>query len=272
MVRADLLLLASGQVESRDLAQRLIMAGEVRTAAGDVVAKACRKLPGDTVLQIRKKPPYVSRGGEKLAGFFRCHRHALAGVHALDIGASTGGFTDYLLKNGAASVTCVDVGHGQLHLKLRQDPRVTNFEKVNARHLSAISLPRPCYDLIVMDLSFISLKTVLPATWPLLEGKGLLVALVKPQFEAGRREVSIGRGVITDPAIHRRVLGELRTFALDNLPGARIVAEVPSPLVGMDGNREFFLGIAIGQATDAAQIDDVFQARQLLQSTQNAAP
>jgi 23S rRNA (cytidine1920-2'-O)/16S rRNA (cytidine1409-2'-O)-methyltransferase len=161
----------------------------------------------------------------------------------LDVGASTGGFTDCALQAGAASVVCVDVGRAQLHARLREDPRVTNLEQVNARHLQAADLPRPEFDAVVMDLSFISLRMVLPAVWPLVRTGGWLIALVKPQFEAGKTEVDQGRGIIRDPAIHQRVVDEIRTFAIGNLPGAAFVGTVDSPLAGTDGNREFLLAL-----------------------------
>jgi 23S rRNA (cytidine1920-2'-O)/16S rRNA (cytidine1409-2'-O)-methyltransferase len=247
------------------------MAGQVRTAAGEVVDKPGRELARDTALTVLRPLPYVGRGGEKLAGFFRTFPWNLADVHALDVGASTGGFTDYLLQGGAASVTCVDVGHGQLHQKLRQNPRVTNLEGVNARRLTATPLPQPSYGLITVDLSFISLRTVLPELWPLLEEEGLLVALIKPQFEASRREVGRGRGVIVDPAIHGRVRREIRVFVEATLPGARVVAEVPSPLAGADGNREFFIGIA-NRSNGTVQPADVTETGELAQAVQNFLP
>jgi 23S rRNA (cytidine1920-2'-O)/16S rRNA (cytidine1409-2'-O)-methyltransferase len=266
-MRADELLVAAGLAESRNLAQRLILAGQVRTASGEMVDKPGREYARDADFSVLRPPPYVGRGGEKLAGFFQAFPWDLAGVHGLDVGASTGGFTDYLLQRGAASVTCVDVGHGQLHPRLLRDPRVTNREGVNARRLAAASLPRAAYGVIAVDLSFISLRAVLPELWPLLEGKGLLVALIKPQFEASRREASRGRGVIGDPAIHRRVREELAAFAVAALPASRIVAEVPSPLTGADGNREFFIGIArrtdgAADPADVGQFGDLAQALQ----------
>jgi 23S rRNA (cytidine1920-2'-O)/16S rRNA (cytidine1409-2'-O)-methyltransferase len=138
----------------------------------------------------------------------------------------------------------VDVGHGQLHDKLRRDPRVTNLEKMNARHLAAGDLPRADYDVVVMDLSFISLKTVLPAVWPFLRPGGTLIALVKPQFEAGRAEVQKGEGIIRDDLVRERVLAEVRDFAVKELPGATVRGEMECPVHGADGNREYLLGLA----------------------------
>jgi 23S rRNA (cytidine1920-2'-O)/16S rRNA (cytidine1409-2'-O)-methyltransferase len=161
----------------------------------------------------------------------------------LDVGASTGGFTDCALQSGATDVVCVDVGRAQLHAKLRADSRVTNLEKINARNLRAEDLPRPDYDVIVMDLSFISLKSVLPAVWPLLRTGGTLVALVKPQFEAGKAEVDKGRGIIRDTAVQEAVLADIQGFALTQLPAAQLVGAMDSPITGTDGNREFLLGL-----------------------------
>ena len=166
----------------------------------------------------------------------------MTGAHVLDVGASTGGFTDCVLQAGAADVVCVDVGRAQLHAKLRADPRVTNLEKINARHLSPTDLPRSEFDLVVMDLSFISLTSVLPAVWPCLRAGGTLVALVKPQFEAGKTEVDKGRGVIRDTAVQNATLAKVRDFAL-GLAGAKLIGTMDSPITGADGNREFLLGL-----------------------------
>ncbi len=167
---------------------------------------------------------------------------SLAGAHVLDVGASTGGFTDCALQAEAADVTCVDVGRAQLHARLRADPRVTNLEKVNARNLRPGDLPRAAYDAVLMDLSFISLKAVLPAVWPFLRPGGRLIALVKPQFEAGRAEADRGRGVIRDPDVRAAALATVSEFALA-LPGAALLGSMESPIAGADGNREFLLGL-----------------------------
>ncbi|MDR2664137.1 MAG: TlyA family RNA methyltransferase, partial [Puniceicoccales bacterium] len=172
--RADELLVRQGLAESRSLAQRLILAGQVLLEGGGTVDKPSRPFPLDTPFRLKEKPRYVGRGGEKLEGFFRSQPENLAGLRALDIGASTGGFSDFLLQNGVAAVTCVDVGHGQLHYQLRKDPRVRCLEGVNARRLTAVLPEGEPFDLIVMDLSFISLKKVLPEAWRLLAGGGLL--------------------------------------------------------------------------------------------------
>lgn len=241
-IRLDELLVARGLALSRAQAKALIMSGRVRHGT-ERLDKPGKEHPADLAVTIDQPPRFVSRGGEKLAAWLEKFPLDLRGAHVLDVGASTGGFTDCALQAGAASATCVDVGHGQLHEKLRRDPRVTNLEKLNARHLAAGDLPRPAYDLVVMDLSFISLRSVLPAVWPFLRPGGTLVALVKPQFEAGKAEVDKGRGIIRDDAVRLRVLGEVRNFALQSLPGAILAGEMESPVHGADGNREFLLGL-----------------------------
>jgi 23S rRNA (cytidine1920-2'-O)/16S rRNA (cytidine1409-2'-O)-methyltransferase len=183
----------------------------------------------------------VSRGGVKLSPELDHFGFDPNGRVALDVGASTGGFTDCALQAGAADVVCVDVGRAQLHAKLRADPRVTNLEKINARHLRPGDLPRADFDAIVMDVSFISLKAVLPAVWNFLRPGGTLVALVKPQFEAGKAEVDKGRGVIRDVAVQDAVLARIGAFAVAELAGAEIVGTMDSPITGADGNREFLL-------------------------------
>lgn len=246
--RLDELLVARGLSPSRAQAKALIMSGRVRHGT-ERLDKPGKEYPTDVELSIDQPPRFVSRGGDKLASWLERFPLDLAGAHVLDIGASTGGFTDCALQAGATSSTCVDVGHGQLHEKLRRDPRVTNLEKVNARHLAAGALPRATYDLVVMDLSFISLRNVLPAVWPFLRPGGTLVALVKPQFEAGKAEVDRGQGVIRDDAVRQRVLDEVREFALRELPGARLRGERDCPVHGADGNREFLLGLERTPAT-----------------------
>ncbi len=218
------------------------MSGRVRHGT-ERLDKPGKDYPLDFELTIDQPPRFVSRGGEKLTAWLEQFPLELTGTHVLDVGASTGGFSDCALQAGAASATCVDVGHGQLHEKLRRDPRVTNLEKVNARRLKPGDLPRRDYDVIVMDLSFISLRSVLPAVWPFLRPGGTLVALVKPQFEAGKAEVDKGQGIIRDDAVRQRVLVEIRDFALQELPGATVRGEMECPVHGADGNREFLLGL-----------------------------
>ncbi|EIP98121.1 hemolysin A [Opitutaceae bacterium TAV1] len=242
-IRLDELLVARGLAESRSQAKALVMSGRVRHGT-ERLDKPGKVYADDIALVLDRPPRFVSRGGEKLQGFIDRFGLDLRGAHLLDVGASTGGFTDCALQAGAASAVCVDVGRAQLHARLRGDPRVTNLEQVNARHLKPGDLPRPAFDVVVMDLSFISLKSVLPAIWPFVApGSGTLVALVKPQFEAGKAEVDKGRGVIRDPAIQEAVLADITAFALGTLPGATLAGSMDSPITGADGNREFLLGL-----------------------------
>jgi 23S rRNA (cytidine1920-2'-O)/16S rRNA (cytidine1409-2'-O)-methyltransferase len=239
-IRLDELLVARGLAESRAQAKALIMTGRVRHGT-ERLDKPGKEFAPDFELTIDQPPRFVSRGGEKLAAALEHFSIDLRGAHVLDVGASTGGFTDCALQAGAVDVVCVDVGRAQLHAKLRADPRVTNLEKINARFLDPRDLPRREFDAVVMDLSFISLKTVLPAVWPLVRDGGVLVALVKPQFEAGKAEVDKGRGVIRDTAVQDAALAGVRDFALRELAGARLVGTIDSPITGADGNREFLL-------------------------------
>lgn len=240
--RLDELLVARGLAESRSQAKSLIMLGRVLHGT-ERLDKPGKEFPVDLELRVEQPPRFVSRGGEKLAGFLEKFGVNLTGAHLLDVGASTGGFTDCALQAGAVSVVCVDVGRAQLHAKLRSDPRVTNLEKINARALQPGDLPRAEFDAVVMDLSFISLKSVLPAVWPFLKPGGLLIALVKPQFEAGKTEVDKGRGVIRDRAVQDAVLANITQFALVELTGATLLGSIDSPITGTDGNREFLLGL-----------------------------
>jgi len=240
--RLDELLVTRGLSASRSQAKALIMSGRVRHGT-ERLDKPGKEYPVDFALSVDQPPRFVSRGGEKLAAYLEKFPLDLHGAHVLDIGASTGGFTDCALQAGADSATCVDVGTAQLHDKLRRDPRVTSLEKTNARHLAPGALPREHYDVLVMDLSFISLKSVLPAVWPFLRAGGSLIALVKPQFEAGKAEVDRGAGVIRDDAVRVRVFAEVRDFALRELPGASVHGEMECPIHGADGNREFLLGL-----------------------------
>lgn len=238
-VRADDLLFSQGKAESRSQAKILIMAGKVRSGPDSLISKPAQMLSEDTELFVETPPRFVSRGGEKLAGAIEAFNIPVAGLTGLDIGASTGGFTDCLLQNGAESVTCVDVGHGQLHLKLRRDARVFNFEKVNARRLDTVDLPHAVYDLVVGDLSFISLKLVLIPAWNRVKEQGGLVMLIKPQFEASREEVARFSGIIKDEKIRERVVNEILDFARRSLPGFSLIGICESPITGGDGNREF---------------------------------
>lgn len=239
--RLDELLVARGLAASRSQAQAIIRSGKVRHGT-ERLDKPGKDYPVDIAIEIEQPPRFVSRGGEKLAGALAHFQLSLAGAHVLDIGASTGGFTDCSLQAGAADVVCVDVGRAQLHSKLRGDPRVTNLEQINARELRAEQLPRAEYDAIVIDVSFISLRSILPPAWPLLNVGGVLVALVKPQFEAGKAEADKGHGVIRDPAVHARVVEEIVACAAA-LPAVEVLGTMDSPITGADGNREFLLAL-----------------------------
>ena len=232
--RADLLLVDRRLAESREQAQRLIMEGLVFSPAGRVL-KPGNALPDTTPLEVRGRLPYVSRGGLKLAHALDAFSLTVAGQVALDVGASTGGFTDCLLQRGAERIYAVDVGYGQLHHRLRQDPRVVCLERVNARY--PLELPQRV-DLITLDVSFISLTLVVPPALPHLQAGSHLVALVKPQFEAGRNDVGRG-GVIRDPKVHAKVLGRMVVWSVEQ--GLRVRNLCPSPVLGDAGNREFFL-------------------------------
>jgi 23S rRNA (cytidine1920-2'-O)/16S rRNA (cytidine1409-2'-O)-methyltransferase len=240
--RADELLVHRGLCESRNLAKTLIMAGKVRLP-DSIVTKPSQMLPVDAPITIIEAQRYVGRGGEKLEKFLQQFNIDAKDKRCLDIGASTGGFTDCLLQHGATHVTCVDVGHGQLHYKLRQDPRVTNLEKTNARYLKPQDLPHPTYDFIVMDVSFISITKILPTLWPLLNPSGTLITLIKPQFEAEKKEVDQGAGIISDPAIHQRILTQILEFCKTQLPHCHLLGPIESPIRGGDGNLEFLLGL-----------------------------
>jgi len=239
-VRADELLVNSQLVESRSKAQACILAGQV-TCKGEKILKSSQLLPLDATLTLEHPMPYVGRGGLKMENFLKETTWNLYGVHFLDLGASTGGFTDCLLQKGAASATCVDVGRGQLHYKLRIDKRVTNIEKTNLKVLQPNDLPYPQYPLVVMDLSFISLRQVLPQAWQFVENQGHLVSLVKPQFECEKKEADFGKGVIKDTQIHQRVLQSTKDLAAQKLLGSRLIIESTAKPQGGDGNTEFFL-------------------------------
>jgi 23S rRNA (cytidine1920-2'-O)/16S rRNA (cytidine1409-2'-O)-methyltransferase len=240
--RLDQALVDRGLCESRTRAQRLIMAGQVRIN-GQVGRKAGESVPPDSVLEVVHGERFASRGGGKLEHALTVFGIDVAGRPALDMGASTGGFTDCLLQRGVSRVWAVDVGQGQLVWRLRTDPRVVVMERTNARHLTPTSfgLEFVPFDFICIDCSFISLRLILPAAWRLLAPGGSVVALIKPQFEAGREEVNRGEGVITDPAIHSRVISELEAFVGREASGVRWRGVTESPLPGPAGNREFLV-------------------------------
>jgi 23S rRNA (cytidine1920-2'-O)/16S rRNA (cytidine1409-2'-O)-methyltransferase len=235
--RLDLLLVARGLAPSRERARSLILAGQVRVDGSPAVkAGTAVDETADIVLDMPDHP-YVGRGGIKLAHALDTFSIAADGRSALDVGASTGGFTDVLLQRGARHVVALDVGHGQLDWRLRTDPRVTVHEHVNARFLTPADLPGP-FDVITIDVSFISLRHILPVVPPLLAADGDVVALVKPQFEAGRDEVQSG-GLVLDPAVHGRVMAAVKEAG--RAVGLEPVHETPSPITGATGNQEFLL-------------------------------
>jgi 23S rRNA (cytidine1920-2'-O)/16S rRNA (cytidine1409-2'-O)-methyltransferase len=235
--RLDLLLVERGLAPSRERARALILAGTV-TVDGQVIAKAGSAVARTAVVGLKTPDhPYVGRGGVKLAHALQQFGVEPAGRRALDIGASTGGFTDVLLQRNAVHVIALDVGHGQLDWKLRTDPRVLVREGVNARHLTRADVPEDV-TLVVIDVSFISLTHILAALAPLVAPGTDIVALVKPQFEAGREEVGKG-GLVTDPAVHAAVVARVTTDA--EALGLRRRSMTPSPIAGATGNQEFFL-------------------------------
>jgi 23S rRNA (cytidine1920-2'-O)/16S rRNA (cytidine1409-2'-O)-methyltransferase len=236
--RADKLLVDRGLVETRAKAQALILAGLVYTGT-QRVEKAGQILADDAPLALKGQDhPWVSRGGQKLAhGLAHFHLPA-AGATAIDVGASTGGFTDVLLDAGAAKVYAVDVGHGQLAWKLRTDPRVVVLEKTNARHLTAADIPEPV-DAVVCDASFIGLETVLPAALALTRPQAWAIALIKPQFEVGRENVGKG-GVVRDPDLHQAVCARIAAWFAAQ-PGWQVLGIVASPILGPEGNKEFLI-------------------------------
>ncbi len=241
MIRLDQVLVERGLCDSREKAKRAVMAGSVRIN-GQVARKPSDNVRPNDEITLDAPERFVSRGGFKLEHALEHFDLDVSSVVAVDLGASTGGFTDCLLQRGAAKVYAVDVGHGQLAWKLRSDPRVVVMERTNAREVTPDSFPEPfpLADLVVIDCSFISLTKILPAAVALLKSTGKIVALIKPQFEAGKAEVDKGEGVITDPSIHRRVLDELEQFVRSD---ARIAwrGVTESPLLGPAGNKEFLV-------------------------------
>lgn len=261
-IRLDVLLVERGLAESRAKAQAMIMAGQVRIA-DQVVLKPATAVPPDSVLTVDSGPRFVSRGGEKLDAALEAFELDVTGFVCADVGASTGGFTDCLLQRGAAKVYAIDVGKGILHWKLRNDPRVVVMEETNARFVE--SLPEPVA-LVTVDASFISLKILLPVIkkWTPLqlppfsqkmggEKERGIIALIKPQFEAGRKDVARGDGVIRDPEIHKQVLLEVLSYAQNE--GFQIRALIRSPLVGPKGNAEFL--VWLGEEEIDADIEEL---------------
>lgn len=237
--RLDVLLTERGMFESREKARANIMAGQV-FVDGQRVDKPGTKIDTESEITVQQAVcPYVSRGGLKLEKAMNAFHLTLEGAKCVDIGASTGGFTDCMLRNGAAHVWCIDVGYGQLDWKLRNDPRVTNMEKTNVRYLDVDSIGRDV-DFISIDVSFISLKLVLPVASQLLHEGGELVCLVKPQFEAGRDQVG-KKGIVRDPAVHRQVIRQVIGYGEES--GLASAGLDFSPVTGTKGNIEYLLNM-----------------------------
>jgi 23S rRNA (cytidine1920-2'-O)/16S rRNA (cytidine1409-2'-O)-methyltransferase len=237
-MRIDRLLVERALVESREKAAKLVLAGEV-FVDGDRVDKVGALVPAEAEVELRGRSPYVSRGGEKLAHAVDHFNVPVVDRVCIDVGASTGGFTDCLLQRGAARVYAVDVGIGQLDPRLRRDPRVVVMEKTNARTLDPRIFPEQP-TLAVVDVAFISLEKVLPSVFGVLAPRADAMMLVKPQFEVGRALVGKG-GVVRDPALHRQVVGRLARYSV--LRGWHVLGVTGSPLRGPKGNREFFLHV-----------------------------
>ena len=233
--RLDQLLVARGLCESREKAQRAIMAGDV-TVGENRVDKPGTKVADDALISVKPPPRYVGRGGFKLEAALAAFTIDPAGKTCLDIGASTGGFTDCLLQHGAAKVWAIDVGHAQLDWKIRSDPRVVVREKLNARNLTRADIPDPI-DLCVIDVSFISLTLILPPAFELLSPSAVIVPLIKPQFELRREDVRSG-GVVRDPALHERAVEKIREF-VNTIPHLEWRGCIESPILGGEGNKEF---------------------------------
>jgi 23S rRNA (cytidine1920-2'-O)/16S rRNA (cytidine1409-2'-O)-methyltransferase len=246
-LRLDALLVERGLAASRERARAVILAGQVRVAGQTITKAGAAVRPDVEVELVVPDHPYVGRGGLKLEHALRTFNVSVSGRVALDIGASTGGFTDVMLKQGATKVVALDVGHGQLDWTLRNDPRVIVLERVNARTLTPGQLPPDTrrFDIVTIDVSFISLRQVLPVVPPLLAPRADIIALVKPQFEAGRREVGKG-GIVRDEVVQARVVDEVIDAAL--ALGLSRAGLSESPITGMEGNREYLLHLTKSDA------------------------
>ena len=262
--RLDILVTERGLVESREKAKTLIMAGQVYVD-GQKADKPGDTFSEDAAVEVRGKGlPYVSRGGLKLEKAMREFGLQLQGRTCMDIGASTGGFTDCMLQNGAQRVYSVDVGYGQLAWSLRTDPRVVNLERTNARHLTREQVPEEiCF--FSVDVSFISLTLILPAVRPLLAEHGQAVCLIKPQFEAGREKVG-KKGVVRDKAVHEEVIEKIRSFALEN--GFSVLGLTFSPVKGPEGNIEYLIYLERSEAP--SQGEQVPSAQQVVEESHRA--
>ncbi len=234
-LRVDSLLVSRGLCDSREQAKRLIMAGEVMTGT-ERISKPSQKVAEDSDLSVKERPKFVGRGGFKIEGALREFGIDPTGWICADLGASTGGFTDCLLQQGAKKVHAIDVGTNQLVWKLRSDERVVSKERFNARNLTVDDIGEKV-NLVVMDLSFISLTKVLPAAFSILEEGGSVIPLIKPQFELSRGEVGKG-GIVRDPELHQKAVEKIRTFITEDL-GREWAGVMTSPITGTDGNVEF---------------------------------
>lgn len=253
-MRIDVLMVERGLAESRNQAQRLVMAGEVRVE-GEMVHKPSVQVPVTALIEVKARPKYVSRGGNKLAAAVDAFVVAVQGKICADVGASTGGFTDCLLQNGALKVYAIDVGYGVLHWKLRQDPRVVVMERTNARYVD--QLPEPV-DLVTIDASFISLALILPAVHGWFTGAdGQVIALIKPQFEAGRKAAAVHAGVIKDREIHEAVLKT--TLEDAKALGFTPVGLIPSPIQGPKGNVEFLVDLRLRAPEQALNLEGMIE-------------
>lgn len=239
--RLDIILVERGLAESRSMAQRLTMAGEV-LVDGQIASKPGQAVSESVRISLKAKPPYVSRGGEKLLGALKAFSMSdLRGMTCVDVGASTGGFSDCLLQHGAVRVYAVDVGYGQLHDKLRNDSRVVVMERTNARNITEFP---EAIDLVTVDASFISLKILLPVIKSWAKGGALIViALIKPQFEVGRELAAKGKGVIRDESVHKAVVDDIQNFAQQE--GFVSKGTIQSPLTGPKGNKEFLINLCL---------------------------
>jgi 23S rRNA (cytidine1920-2'-O)/16S rRNA (cytidine1409-2'-O)-methyltransferase len=253
--RIDVLLVERGLAESRNQAQRLVMAGEVRVD-GEMVHKSSTAVNENASIEIKQHPKYVSRGGKKLEAAIESFKVDVSDKVCADVGASTGGFTDCLLQNDAKRVYAIDVGYGILHWKLRNHPKVIVMERTNARYLD--SLPEPV-DLVTIDASFISLGLILPAVkgW-FGSGRGQTIALIKPQFEAGRDAAAEHAGVIKDDEVHERVLEETLDKAVDL--GFYPVGLIPSPITGPKGNVEFLVDLRLSSPTHSNDYQELIKS------------
>jgi len=247
--RLDQLLVARGLCGSREKAQRSIMAGEV-TVDDRIVDKPGTKIPEDAAISVKTPRRFVSRGGLKLEAALAAFAIDPAGRTCLDIGASTGGFTDCLLQHGAEKVWAIDVGHSQLDWKIRNDPRVIVREKLNARHVTRADIP-DVIDLCVIDVSFISLTLILPPAIELLSASGVIIVLIKPQFELRPEDIGTG-GVVRDPALHARAVEKIRDFTAMSTR-LQWHGVIESPILGGEGNREFLAWLAIAPAVDTGE-------------------